>query len=476
MNEFIRSMQVKSTTTENGMPTHTTSGNYCLDLFGAAGATRGWSEETIISTFSKALAENPLLAMKILFWARDVRGGAGERRFFQVCSRYLALYHPEYIQRFVDLIPEYGRWDDVFNLHGYAVDDEVLSSIKVGLAAKDGLLAKWLPRKGPFANVVRKSLDLTPKQYRKLIVGLSSTVEQDMCAKNWSDITYEHVPSQAMNKYRKAYFRNDGERFGKFIEAVSKGETEIKAGTLFPYQLYLAYRKREDKKAVEAQWNSLPNFMEGATERIMPLCDVSGSMHSFGMAYPQRSGPGGVTPMAVSVSLGIYISERNEGPYKDCFMTFSSKPTLQVLKGSFYDRCSQLEKARWEMNTDLEASFRLMLDSAVRHSVPADKMPTMLLIISDMQFDQCVRNRDNTAMEMIDREYQSAGYIRPKVVFWNVNAKAGQSPVRYTDNGTAVISGFTPAVLKSVLNGTVTDPVFAMMNAVMTERYEAITI
>lgn len=468
MNRLLSSMQTKDTLTENGMPTNSSSSDPCVDFFGTVGSARNWSDDQIVGAFSKALAVEPLIAMRILFWARDAREGAGERRVFRVCINYLNqfLQTRKYLEKNLHLIPEYGRWDDMFHVP----NENVLKLIKFALDCEDGLLAKWLPRKGQFANEVRSYMKLTPKEYRKLLVGLSNTVEQKMCAKDWESIKYEQVPSLAMNKYRKAFGRNDGQRFSDYIDAVTSGEAKINSGVLFPYQLYQAYRRHESQKVVEAQWANLPNFMGGNTGRVLPVCDVSGSMNSnYGM-----DGKSSLVPMDISVSLGIYISERNEGPFKDAFVTFSRKPTLQYLKGSFYSRCNQLLHAHWDMNTDLEAMFDMLLRSAIRVKATEDEMPTLLLIISDMQFDRCVSNAN--ASQMIRSKYERAGYKVPDVAFWNVNARVGQSPVKFNESGTALISGCSPSILKAVLDGSIVDPRETMLRAVMSERYEAVTI
>lgn len=464
MSRLIRSMQYKDTLTENQMPTHSSSGDACVDFFGVVGSARNWSEDQIVAAFTKALATDPLIAMRILFWARDIRGGAGERRVFRVCLSYLNDNHNYYLNKNIHLVPEYGRWDDLFHLD----NKNIFVLIKNALYEKDGLLAKWLPRGGAFANKVRNFMNLTPKEYRKLVVSLSNTVEQKLCTKTWDAIKYEHVPSVAMNKYRKAFLRNDKLRFSEYIEDVLSGNTTIKSAALFPYQLFQAYKRGENKGAVEAQWKNLPNYMTNNEVRILPMCDVSGSMN---MGYG-----GSVKPMDISVSLGIYISERNEGPFKDAFMTFSAKPSIQYLKGSFYSRCQQLLRAHWDMNTDLSAAFNMLLESAIRAKITEEEMPNVLLIISDMQFDSCVRNDKNTAMEMIKRKYKTAGYEVPSVVFWNVNARPSQSPVKFDDRGTALVSGCSPSILKSVLDGSIVDPRAVMLKTIMSERYEAITV
>lgn len=467
MNRLINGMQYKDTYTENAMPTHSTSGDACVDFFAGVGSARNWTEDQIKGAFGKALATDPLIAMRTLFWARDVRGGAGERRVFRVCLDYLRERRVEYLIKNLHLVSEYGRWDDIFHLDNV---QEVYDLIGFALDCEDGLLAKWLPRKGPFANKVRTFLGLNPKNYRKLIVGLSKTVEQQMCAGDWEQIKYDHVPSVAMNKYRRAFGRNDQERFSDYINAVTKGEAKINAGTLFPYQLYQAFKKGHNQKAVEAQWDNLPNFMEGNKQRVLTICDTSGSMK---MSYGKNTT---LLPIDISVSLGIYISERMEGPFKDAFMTFSRRPRIQTLKGSFYDRCRQLQSADWGMNTDLEAAFKLLLSTAIRLKASADEMPTTILIISDMQFDRCVDNPNASASGMVKRQYRDAGYEVPQIVFWNINARVGQSPVKYNQSSVAIISGCSPTILKSVLDGSILDPRDVMLKTVMSERYQAVTV
>lgn len=467
---LIESLQKGTTLTENGMVANTSTANACLDFFGAVGAMRGWEDTDILRVFSKAMVEDPATAIRILFWVRDVRGGQGERRVFRLCFNFLNEHYREFVDNNLEAVPFYGRWDDMFHLN----NNSVMVTIAEGLKKGDGLLAKWLPRKGPFANMVRKYLRLTPKEYRKKIVGLSKTVEQQMCDHDWEGIKYEHVPSQAMHKYNSAFYRHDEHRFRTYIESVLTGGGKINAGTMYPYQLYDAMRDNAWAGAVNkvkcdtivAQWNALPNYLEGNEERILPVCDVSGSMNN--QPY------GNVTPMSVSVSLGLYISERNVGPFKDAFITFSMNPVLQVLKGNLFDRCLQLLKAQWDMNTNLQAVFEMLLGVAKRDNIPENEMPTKLLIISDMQFDSCTKNAGTSAMRMIDDMYAEAGYKRPGIVFWNVKAKPDNYPVFRDTTNTSLISGCSPSILTSVLTGKIMDPVQVMVDTVYAERYDKV--
>lgn len=457
--KLINSTRQKDARTFNNALTNSTSLNSVIDLFFLAGASRTMAEVDIIQIIQKAYVEDPLLTVKCIFWAGNIRGGAGERRFFRVALKFLEDNYKETLLLNLELIPHFNRWDSLFNLES----KEVLSLVYEAITSKkDSLCAKWMPRKkqyNNFADKFRKKFELNHKQYRNLIVELSKTVEQQMCSKEFTKIKYSSVPSVAMNKYRTAFFRNDEARFQKFIDDVTEGKEEIKAGVLFPYQLYNALNNGDNAKAVEAQWNALPNYMEGNSERILPICDVSGSMCGL--------------PMSVSVSLGIYLSERNESIFKDAFVTFSARPKMQYLKGTLSERMRQLETADWDMNTDLNAVFNLVLNRAVEDGLSQDDMPTMLLIISDMEFDECA---NLTAYDNIKVRYEESGYIMPKVVFWNVNGRVGNVPVTYDQEGVALISGCSPSIMKSFLEGKNITPENVMLETLNNETYKDIKV
>ena len=456
--KLVNVTRQKDSQTYNGAVTNSTSLNNVVDLFFVAGASRTMSIANIENLLAKSWAEDALLTLKCIFWAGNIRGGAGERRFFRTALTWLEKNHEAQLLPNLKHVPHYNRWDSLFHLKF----ENVVSYIRKGLDEKNGLLAKWLPRKKQYNNLsdkLRKAFKLSPKQYRKLVVELSKTVEQQMCAKKWTDINYSHVPSIAMNKYRTAFFRNDKSRFEQFIEKVTKGEEKINASVVFPYQLYLALQNGQDEKAVEAQWYAMPDYLKDSTERILPMCDVSGSMDGL--------------PIAISVSLGLYLSERNKSIFKDAFVTFSANPTMQYLQGTVAQRIKQLEKCAWDMNTDLSKAFTLILKRAVEENVSPDDMPTMLLIISDMEFDAC---GTLTNYENIVDKYQEAGYNVPKILFWNVNARQGNVPVSSKQRNVALVSGATPAVIKGVLSGKSFTPVDIMLETLNNPDYDKVTV
>jgi hypothetical protein len=473
MMKFVDALRQEDQLTENGMTTNSTSLNMCVDLFFTIGAMRGQDKQRLISGFSKAFNEDSTRALKILFWARDVREGAGERQVFKDILVYLANERTEALAKLVKFIPEFGRWDDLLVLFGTPAEAEALNEIKRALLEdKNSLCAKWMPRKGANAERLRKHLQITPKEYRKTLVEMTKVVETQMCAGEWEQIEFGKLPSLASSRYQKAFGRRTPETYGAYIDALQKGEEKINAGAVYPYDIVKSLQHGETKVATE-QWKALPNWMENnGGEMILPVVDVSGSM-----ATPAGNNPN-LTCMMVAISLGLYISERNEGPFKDAFITFHETPELQVLSGSLNDRYTQLANASWGMNTNLESVFKLVLNQATKHKLSEAEMPTKILILSDMEFDAAVGNyRDEwgpTAHQMIQQMYDDAGYKMPQIVFWNIESRNGGVPVKFDEQGTALISGFSPAIMKSIIGGEIESPEQIMDKTILVERYSQI--
>jgi len=475
MSTLLNAMQTRDSFTENGMVTNSSSLNLCVDLFFQIGAMRGQDKTRLINAFTKAFGEDQLTAMKLLFWARDVRGGAGERQIFRDIVTYLATNRTETLAKNLGLFAEFGRWDDLLVLVGTPLETQALTLIGDALKEGNGLCAKWMPRpnvsnreKKRQASAVRNFLGLSPKQYRKLLVENSNTVEQLMCAREFSKIDYSKLPSKAMSDLMKAFSKNDLERFQAYLTSVEKGEAKINAGAVYPYDI-VKNMKSGNTKGANVQWDALPNYMEGNNERLLPMVDVSGSMSS------PAGNNGNVTCMDVAISLGLYISERNEGPFKDAFITFTSNPTLQYLKGTLSERYRQI-KGPVGYDTNVEKAFRMLLDKAVAANVAPEEMPTMILMLSDMEFN-CGSVRGWTAQDMVESLYTQAGYKMPKLVYWNIQSRNdNNNPVKFDKSGTALVSGFSPSLLTNLLGGKDMTPLSMMMNVIGSERYAEVTI
>lgn len=478
MSKLVQALTKEQTKirTENGAKTFSSSLNACLDLFFMGGAFRNRSDKDIISLVSKAYQENAKLTLQLLAYIRDCRGGMGERRFFKVAINHLA----NQADFNVAMIPEYGRWDDLFVLFNTDKEEEALHEISKGIFTPketNGLCAKWMPRKGDLANKLRSYLGLKPKEYRKRLVNLTKVVETQMCNKEWAGINYSHVPSVANVKYNKAFLRNDETRRREFLSKAVKGEVKINSSVSFPHDIVKmmvdvsgsswggsAYYKNgyvspKKNDTAEAMWKQLPDYLTNKEVNILPVCDTSGSMCTANGL-----------PLLISLSLGLYISERNNGLFKDAYFTFSDKPTLVHTKGSLYERLCQMP-AIHPANTNLELTFRTLLDIAIKNKLSNKDMPTHLLIISDMEFDTACRRPDKTLYRSIKQLYKIYGYNMPNIIFWNVNSRQDNVPVRFNQDGVGLVSGASPAVIQAVLSGDI-NPVDIMMRAVDVDRYK----
>ena len=470
MNTFVTAISTQESRTANGMKALSSTGNACVSLFFAIGASRG---KNIIPQFTAAFVENSDLALRIVAWARDIRGGAGEREIFRQVLTHLETANPDAAKALMDKVPELGRFDDLLVFKTKQMKSKAYTLLGDYLRAGNQLAGKWTPRKGPIAAEIREFFGMSPKQYRKTLVGLTNVVESQMCVQKWDEINYSHVPSVAHSRYKKAFGKHST-TYAEYITKLVKGDdptVKINAAAIFPHDVLKGrintYGKTEwDKQELDviaAQWAALPNYVGDAS--VLPLVDVSGSMTCI------AGQKGTTTCLEVAVSLGLYFADKNKSIFKDCMLTFSGTPSLIKLNGNINQKIAQMVATDWAMNTNLNAAMKLILDTAVRNNVPAADMPGMLIIFSDMQFDACIKH-DDSALEMIERKYEEAGYVSPKIVFWNLNA-GSNVPVKFDKSGAALVSGFSPAVASAILSGNMDDftPEAIMLKAVMATRY-----
>jgi hypothetical protein len=478
MNTFVSAVQNQSARTTNGMRARKSTASACVDLFFKIGASRG---KDITKDFVAAYVENKDIALRIAQWVRDARGGAGERELFRQILAYLDKHDPDAAAQLLMKVPEIGRWDDIFVVKNDKLKYQAFSMLGDALRAKNGLAAKWTPRKGELAVEIRNFFGMSPKFYRKSLVELTKVVEQDMCAKNWDNINFSHVPSVAHARYKKAFFRNTQE-YAKYVAELIKDpkdrtvQVKINSGAVYPYDVLKgvigAYNKNYNSTelgALQAQWDAMENFIGDAN--VLPLVDVSGSMTCKAGGHASKSE---TTCLDIAVSLGLYCADKNTGKFKDTFLTFSGSPELLHLKGNIVQKVKQMVDSNWGMNTDLIKALEKVLKVAKDGAVPQEEMPEVLLIMSDMQFDACARF-DDSAMKAVERKFTDAGYEVPKIVFWNLNAHENV-PVKYDTRGVALVSGFSPSIMVSVLGGDTDNftPEAIMLKTLMVERYNLV--
>ena len=508
MNSMLNAMKGASNyiRTENGAVAHRSTRSDLLDMFAMGAAYRSRSDEDVILMFRKAFKENPVYAMKCLFYIRDVRGGQGERRFFRVCMKDLATQDLDAAKRNLLNIPEYGRWDDLFVFIGTPLEKEALAVIKTQLVLDvqcktPSLLAKWLPSENTSsaktraqAAVIRKYLGWTHKQYRKTLSVLRARInvlERLMSAGRWDEIEFDKIPSRAGMIYKNAFARHDIERmksekpvqsYADFAKDTTK---TVNAKALYPYECVAEAMKvmgcnqhswyasrgarvpMDDttRLMVNKYWDNLADYFNGAAFNGIAVVDTSSSM----------TWNGGLA-IQVATSLGLYCAEKAKGPFAGHYISFSRNPRLVETDGvDFCDKVDRIVRADLCENTNIEGVFDLMLTLAIQNRMRQDEIPQNVIVISDMEFDAATSRgyygKTETLFDGIARKWAAMGYQMPHLIFWNVNARQNNIPM--LGNGPiSYVSGFSPSIFETIMTGKTGYDL--MMDKLNSERYAAV--
>ena len=497
MLKFLK-IEANTAYTANGAVSNAGTMSDTLDFFATAGALRNVSDEEITERFIRAFAEDRDIAMKTLFYARDIRGGLGERRAFRVIIRYLAENYPDTVRKNIANLAEYGRFDDILSLIGTASEAETVAYIRETLE-KDmasmqarrpvSLMAKWLPSVNAssretvrLAKKIAKAMHMSDASYRRMLSALRSYIkilENNLREKDYT-FEYEKQPSKAMFKYRRAFIRNDEDRYLDFIKKAKTAPSVMNTSTLTPYDIvsrivnsrtsdffgrdnFKSSLSAEEKEVLDVTWNALENYVN--SDNTLVVVDGSGSMYCSMFA---------VKPAAVAESLGIYFAERNKGAFANHFITFSANPRLVKIKGK-----DIFEKVKYAMsfnecsNTNIEKTFDLILNTAVKNRLKQKDMPSRLIIISDMEFDSAASDASKTNFENAKAKFRMRGFKLPQLVYWNVNSINRQQPVKMNDRGTILVSGMSPQIF-AMLKDDKLDPYSFMMSVLSSARYERV--
>lgn len=475
------------------------TGNALVEFFSKAGSLRGakkayhGQEVKVLDIFRPAWKEDNYKAMQLSMYLRDCRGGSGARQPFREITKWLGENNPEWISANIHLIPLVGRWDDLSSLFGTKSEDVAVKFWAKAIEDKNGLACKWAPREKNdkvIYHKLRKALKLSPKEFRKFLSENTKVVETQMCSNNWYDINYNHVPSVAMARSANAFTRHDGIRFQNWKESLVKPDSgnKVNASVLFPHDCMRTMRAElgnaihngfynwstrrkvgaeiyENSELANAQFDALPNYMEGTNLRIMPICDFSGSM--------EDKVSGSISRLDVSMSLGLYCSDRvgKNNPFYRKFIPFSNDSRLVDWRGETFSVAAQKHNDGWCGSTNIASALRQILESAKMFNATNDQIPNCLLIISDMQWDPVGTTESETAVEYCMKEWNAAGYTTPKIVYWNL-AGYETSPSRSKNNNVAMVSGFSPSVMTAILGGEDFTPMAVMERAI--EKYKVV--
>jgi hypothetical protein len=506
MNELLKNLksQANVTRTTNGATTYKSTLNKVYDLFAQGAAMRGAADNDCVYLFKEAYEEDATLALKCLFWMRDIRGGAGERRFFRLCIKWLAMNHKDEMVHLIPFVTEYGRWDDLFELFNTPCEGEMLGYVKWAIDKnEDHLLYKWMPSINTSSRNTQergrkfaREFGMTERQYRKMLSEgrkACHLVETLMSQQQWDQIAFDKLPSRAGILYSKAFARRE-ETKDRYAEFMRNEKTKVNAGTLYPYDVVAKaidamhinnynyyYTRRDialddtDRLAANKYWDNLKDYFDGATLNALCVCDTSGSMTS---GYYSK-----IAPIDVAISIALYTAERAAGPFHGHYISFSSRPQLIETTGvDFCDKVARIYKTNLCENTNIEATFNLILNTAINCNLTQDQLPESLIVISDMQFDagrgawtrdHYGETRYETLMEGIERKWKHAGYKMPKLIYWNVNAASGGGNIPMQDkDGVTFVSGASPAIFTSIMTGKT--GMDLMLEAITAPRYNAI--
>lgn len=498
MSSFVNAAKTVAnlTVTENGASAYKSTTNSLVDLFGVAGSLREADTNRVERLLANAYSENALLATKMMFYARNVRGGLGERKTFRTMLRYMAMVNPSVVEKNLENIPYFGRWDDLYTLIDTPVEHEMWALIKAQLSEDVdnmrankpiSIMAKWLKSVNAssmetvrLGRLTARNVNLTERNYRKVLSDLRKyidVVECKMSSGEWDAIDYEKVPSRAMTNYRNAFMRH-GANFTKYIDDVESGDAKINSATLYPYDIFekmgftsggwgrgANFSFDHYDRVLEAQWKALPDYVgEGAN--ILVMADTSGSMSG--------------RPVCTSVGLATYFAERNHGAYKDLFMTFSSRPSFVELKGNtLYDKIKNVPAI--VENTDLKKAFELVLETAIAGHVPQDDMPKAIVVISDGEIDYFMdedgyRGNQWGFLDAMRSKFRTYGYEIPNVIMWNVASRHDCYLATTKNVGVQFASGSSPSVFKSLIANMGKSAYDAMADTLNDPMYDRVKV
>lgn len=467
MNSLVKAFahENNKTVTDNGENAFKSTMDSLVDLFYFIGGSRR-NPEPIVGMYEKAAYDDLDLAVRCMLYARDVRGGMGERNSFRLVMNRIANTTPDVARKLIPVIPEVGRFDDLFAFFDTPVEKEAIRYWVTQITSGNALAAKWAPRtrsaKKEYARKIIKVLGCPEQAYRKLVKMHSDTVEQLMSSKQWDQIDYSKLPSLASARLGKAFTRNDAERYQNYLNGLVTGESKVNAGAVYPHDVLNSLREGNIALA-EAQWNGLTDYV-GSDLNFIPMVDVSGSM-----CCPVS---GSTTAMDVAISLGMYLSQRNKTAFHGHMLTFSQKPKIVDITGlTLHKAYEKVRRMDWGFNTNFQKAYEHILNLALSNKVSQADMPHMMIVLSDMQFDKADGGfRNDSAFVKMAKRFKDAGYEMPRMVFWNLNGNSNV-PVTVKEHA-SLVSGFSPAVMKAVLAGQNYTPIEGILEVLMNSRYD----
>lgn len=451
-------------TTENGALAHSTTGNKLLDYFTMY--VRGLKMNP--NTMAACWAEDPKTTMAIILHGRDEKK---EKRVSNEALMWVKQNKPKTYLANLHKYQSYGYWGDFIHIAKRSKNNDIevkmfADQLKKDLVALNSgenvsLCAKWAPSEKPhhlkLVNAIIKELGVDLEHYRKTYLAPLrkhiNTVESIMC--RGDKVNFDRVPSVAMKKYFKSFMKKYPKDFAKYLEQVKSGEKKMKVGKLLPHEIVQQYNcNHVIIDVLEAQWNEIISQVKSNFDDAISVIDVSGSMTG--------------TPMDVAIALGLITAQCCTGPFHNKFITFSTTPQmLDCTMETLFDAVRYIKSAPWGGSTDFIATCKLIIDHArANNTIP----PKKIFAFTDMQFNMAAGNNTETIFNLINKMFIAAEFEVPKFIFWNLRA-TDNFPVTSNDS-VILMSGFSEALLKSVMNNLDFDPTYILREIV--EKYQPV--
>lgn len=486
--------------TTNGALSHSPDSGRMLLFFRTV---RDTSEEELNRFILSSWDESPEDTLKLIFHLRNCRGGKGEKKQGINAVKWLQRHAPHTFSDNIKYLPEYGYYKDLLsfletnNVISHGSDEKIIFKIICDQFNEDwklytegnknsiSLVSKWIPSEGGSHDkkfhTTKKFcyiLGINRKEFRQrlsLLRNHLNVVEKKMCSKEWDDIDFSKIPSIALHRYAKSFQKHTPQLYQEFLDKVNKGETKMNTARLQPHEIVSYYLQQNSiDNDVETRWKQYKKQLKEKIKlkNILPIIDVSGSMYS---------GSGKVSPIDVSLSLGLIVSDLSEGRFHNKWINFSSKPSLKDISGDTLRQ--QLDNLKndgdWGMSTNYEAVYDLILNVAETFGLTQSQLPDAVLVLSDMQFDQCTTenySREITNDQAIKRKFKAKGYIPPKRIYWNLAAVNVDFPVKSFELDTALVSGFSPDLLELFLETGDITPFDIMKKAINNSSYDKLKV
>lgn len=508
MNKLLNGMknEANKTVTWNGSPAFKSTKSAVLDLFALGPNARAMDATRLNDMIRDAMYENEELAIRAIFYAADVRGGQGSRDVMRAAIKFLVERYPAQARELIALIPEYTRWDMVYEFVGTPLERDAFAVLKAEVKdaiknKRNSLVFKWLKsvntsseESNKLGRMTAKAFGMNERDYRKMLSQYRAelgVVEVEMSADQWNEIDFSKLPSRAGFLYKEAFKRHTPEKYDSFVHAVvasamdeTAPKVKMNMDVVYPHEIVSKYRQSgstggrgwgggegmqitKTDMALEAMWKSLPNYMENKPFNCLVMADISGSMFS---PLDRKTN---TQCIDMSVALAIYMAEHTQGAFRNHYITFTNSPRLVELndKMTLREKINLVYRTDVGYDTNIDAAFKMILDTAKRNRLSQVDMPDSILLVSDMQFNCGSIPQPN--FKTWKQAFEAAGYKLPQIVFWQVTAPENV-PVTADELGAALVGGASATSIRFVLTQELITPYEAMLRVITRERYDAV--